>query len=159
LPLDLIATKETLASERIGQTDRIVFSSLRINFMRSARSPRGTYTFHPVIRDGSIAPITGEKAPTEQQSGGSGVRTEQEVMLVHVTSTFGASGSPVFLRRGPRVRGSTFAVGTQPVLLGVMHGLHAENSGVAIVFPAWRLREILDLEMLKVRIAQLWAEK
>jgi len=35
--------------------------------------------------------------------------------------------------------------------------MYAENSGIAIVFPSWRLLEILDREDLKKRIEELAA--
>jgi hypothetical protein len=61
----------------------------------------------------------------------------------------------------------------KPWLLGVMHGfypalprelisietgstaLFAENSGIAIVFPSWRLVEILEHEDVKKRIDEI----
>lgn len=168
LPLDFVATKETFVSQQITQTDRVIFPSLLVNFMGLARN-------YPVIRDGSIALVPDEAVPMRYDLAGSVVETKQEVLLVDATSIPGASGSPVFLWPGPRVKGGTFTLGgNRPTLLGVMHGFYpalprnltkietaevremfAENSGIAIVFPAWRLREILDLKDLRARIAEL----
>lgn len=170
IPLDLIATKESFKSESIKQTDRIIFPSLLVNFMGSARN-------YPVIRDGTIALIPGEKVPLRFQSGDVVVQTQQEIILIDATSVPGASGSPIFLWPGPRIKANAFAVGgTRPLLLGIMHGfypaapreliqvetsearqMYAENSGIAIVFPSWRLREILELAQLKERIEKITA--
>ncbi len=54
IPIDLIATKKTFDENAIRQTDRVIFPSLLINFMGSAQN-------YPVIRDGSIALIPGER--------------------------------------------------------------------------------------------------
>jgi len=100
------------------------------------------------------------------------VRTEQRVILIDATSIPGASGSPVFLGPGVRAeRGSQSLFATRPWLLGVMHGFYtappreldgiqvstvvpafAENSGIAIVFPSWRLLEILERDDVVKRI-------
>jgi hypothetical protein len=168
LPLDLIPTKETFKSEDVKQTDRIIFPSLLVNFMGSERN-------YPVVRDGTIALIPEEKVPLSCEAGNTIVQTEQEVIFIDAISVPGASGSPIFLWPGPRIKANAFAIGgTRPLLLGVMHGfypaaprelikveasevreMYAENSGIAIAFPSWRLREILELESLKERIDQI----
>ncbi|MBU2498381.1 MAG: serine protease [Proteobacteria bacterium] len=168
LPLTIIASKEDFSSEGIQPTDRIIFPSLLVNFMGSERN-------YPVTRDGTIALIPEEKVPLRYQSGVSIVQTEQEVILVDAISIPGASGSPIFLWPGPRIKRNAFSIGgTRPLLLGVMHGfypavprelieiktsdvrqMYAENSGIAIVFPSWRLREIFEQKNLKKRIDEI----
>ena len=168
LPIDLIATKDVIQKEEIRQTDRIIFPALLINFFGSARN-------YPVTRDGSIALIPGEAVPMKYRVGSKEIITKQEVLLLDATSVPGASGSPIFLWPGPRIKGKSFTLGgNKPYLLGVMHGfyqaaprdllevevantsqMYAENSGIAIVFPSWRLREILDLPDLTDRISKL----
>lgn len=168
LPLDLVVTKETFTTEQIAQTDRVIFPSLLVNFMGLARN-------YPVMRNGSIALVPEEEVPMRYELAGSVVETKQEVILVDATSIPGASGSPVFLWPGPRVKGGAFTLGgTRPILLGVMHGFYpslprdllkietsearqmfAENSGIAIVFPSWRLREILELKELQARMGEI----
>lgn len=168
LSLDLIATKGIFESEEIRQTDRIIFPSLLINFVGSARN-------YPVMRDGTVALIPDEKVPLRYKVGSREIVTQQEVILLDATSVPGASGAPIFLGPGPRIKGNAFALGgNKPYLLGVMHGfyhaaprelidihitktasMYAENSGIAIVCPSWRLREILDLPELKNRIVEL----
>jgi hypothetical protein len=168
VPLDLVASREIFASQQIQSTDRVIWPGLLINFMGSARN-------FPVVRNGSIALIPDEPVPMGYTVGSRTVETKQEVILVDGTAVPGASGSPVFLWPGPRLQGGTFSVGgTQPYVLGVLHGFYpalpreileinvartarmfAENSGVAIVFPAWRLREILESPELRTRIQEL----
>jgi len=73
------------------------------------------------------------------------------------------------------LKGGAFTVGgTQPWLLGIMHGFYpalprelvgiqtsrvvpgfAENSGIAITFPSWRLLEILERDEVAKRIRKL----
>ena len=168
LPLDLIAAKSTFKSEQIRPTDRVIFPALLVNFMGLSRN-------YPVIRDGSIALVPDENVPMKYRVAGRVITTAQELILIDATSIPGASGAPVFLWPGPRFRGNTFAIGgTRPLLLGVMHGFYPalprelvrvetsearemfqENSGIAIVFPAWRLNEILELPELRHRILSL----
>lgn len=167
-PLDLIATKETFKENAIRQTDRVIFPSLLINFMGSAQN-------YPVIRDGSIALLPEEKVPMKYDVGSKEIITKQEIILVDATSIPGASGSPIFLWPGPRLKGNTYQMGgTKPYLLGIMHGfypaipreildvqtsdmkkMYAENSGVAIIFPSWKLHDILESKGLKERIQEI----
>lgn len=168
LDIGLIATKETFKSEQIRQTDRVVFPALLINFIGSARN-------YPVVRDGTIALIPDEKVPLKYEVGSKKIMTQQDVILLDATSVPGASGCPIFLWPGPRIKGNAFALGgNRPYLLGVMHGfypaaprelidiqiakvtqVYCENSGIAIVFPSWRLKEILDLPQLRERMREL----
>jgi len=107
--------------------------------------------------------------------GNAAVETRQELILIEGTAVPGASGRPVFLWSGPRVVGPAFnSVGTKPYVLGVLHGfypashrqvleinltktvtMYGENSGVAIIFPSWRLREIIEFPQVKLRFEQL----
>ena len=169
VPVALIASRQTYAEEEITPTDRIIFPCLLVNFMGTARN-------YPVVRDGSIALIPDESVPLEYLVGARRVRTNQQVVLIDATSIPGASGSPVFLWPGPRVKGRTFTVGgVRPWLLGIMHGFYpalprevvqvqqtatvvpgfAENSGIAIVFPSWRLLEILERDEVAERLDEL----
>jgi len=168
LPFDLIASKTTFDEEKIRQTDRIMFPSLLINFM-------GTSMNYPVFRDGTIALIPEEKVPLRYMVGSKEINTQQEIILVDATSIQGASGSPVFLRPGPRLKGNTFNLGeSKAYLIGVMHGfypatprkileietsktqdMYAENSGIAIIFPSWKLQDILQNQSFIGRMNQI----
>jgi len=164
-PRNLIATLEVVKTEEIAQGDRVVFPALLVNFVGSAKN-------YPVLRNGAIALMPEEKVPMQYLIGSRVVRTQQEVLLLDATSIPGASGAPIFLWPGPRNKGNTLMLGGgSPYLLGVMHGfypaaprelvevhtagstqMYAENSGIAIAFPSWRLHEILEREDLRKRI-------
>jgi hypothetical protein len=167
-PVDMIATKKMFEDDAIRQTDRVIFPSLLVNFLGSAKN-------YPVIRDGSIALIPSEKVPMKYKVGSREIITEQEVILVDATSIPGASGSPVFLWPGPRQKGNSYQMGgTKPYLLGIMHGfypavpreilevqtsdtkkMYSENSGVAIIFPSWKLRDIFESGAFKNRMQEI----
>lgn len=158
VPYDLVATKQVFEEQNIQPTDRIVFPSLLLNFIGTGRN-------YPVTRNGAIALIPDEKVPVKFKVGVREIASEQNVLLVNATSMPGASGSPVLLDPGPRAKGNTFNFGTKPYLLGVMPGFYPatprelvnvetteakqmfqENSGIAIVFPSWRIHEIMESE-------------
>jgi len=168
LPLDLLASKERMASEDVKTTDRVIFPSMLVSFMGTSRN-------YPVVRDGSIALIPDELVPLKFNVGQKSIETKQQVLLIDTLAIQGASGSPVFLWPGPRLKGNAFAIGgTRPLLLGIMHAFYlaiprdisqaavstgrlsfSENAGIAIVFPAWRLLEILESKELRSRIMAL----
>jgi len=168
VPLDLIASKDMFRTESIQTTDRVILPGLLVNFMGLARN-------YPIIRSGSIALIPDEAVPMRYSVGSKTVETRQEVILIDGTAVPGESGSPVFLWPGPRLQGNTFAVGgTKPLILGILHGFYpaqarevqsvqaanskqvfAENSNIAIVFPSWRLREIIESPAVAARIGQI----
>lgn len=163
VPMDLIASRQRFKDLGIQTTDRVVLPGLLVNFMGLARN-------FPIIRNGTIAMMPDEQIPMRYPVGSKVIETRQEAILIDSTAIPGQSGSPVFLWPGPRLQGGTFAVGgTQPLVLGVLHGFYpsqprpvvtaelskqvfAENSNIAIVFPSWRLREILESTPLTVRI-------
>lgn len=120
----------------------------------------------PVVRFGNISMLPEEKV--ELEPGGH----LQEAFLVEMRSRAGFSGSPVFLvpqlgwTHGPGVPVMTYQGSPRDQTLGVVCGhfkapqqitahatgsdieLEAEiddHSGMAIVIPAWRIQEILDL--------------
>lgn len=170
IPLDLVASREVVQSEDIKQSDRVVFPCLLVNFMGQARN-------YPVLKDGSIALIPEENVAMEYVVGSRNISTRQSVIFLNAISIPGASGSPVFLLPGPRIKANAFNLGGgKPFLLGIMHGfypaaprdvieiqtsevrrLFQENSGIAIVFPSWRLREILESARVKERMRALLA--
>lgn len=111
----------------------------------------------------------------EYKVGSREIVIKQEVILVDATSIPGASGSPIFLWPGPRLKGNTYEMGgTKPYLLGIMHGfypafprkvlevqtsdtkkMYSENSGIAIIFPSWKLRDVLESKTLKDRMQEI----
>lgn len=170
IPYELIASREDFRAAQIQTTDRVVFPGLLVNFMGLARN-------YPIIRGGSIALIPDEPIPMRYASGSKMLETKQEAILIDATAVQGHSGSPVFLWPGPRLQGSTFAIGgNKPFVLGVLHGFYptvprevvtiqtdakqvfSENSNIAIVFPSWRLREIVDSGAVATRIKRILSE-
>ncbi len=170
-PRDLIATRDTVRGEDIAQGDRIVFPALLVNFVGSSRN-------YPVLRNGAIALLPEEKVSMRYAVGPRVIQTQQEVLLLEATSIPGASGAPIFLWPGPRIKNNSYVLGgVKAYLLGIMHGfypaeprelvdvqiatvterMYAENSGIAIAFPSWRLDEILRRDDLKARMDQLIA--
>ncbi len=164
-PIDRIASKKTFQDEVIHASDRIIFPFLLTKFMGSSRN-------YPVLKDGSIALIPEEKVPLEYMVGNKRINTEQELIFVNAISVPGASGSPIFLWPGPRMNGQTYTIGAYTsYLLGIMYGFYyaepstavssgivlsiAENSGVAITFPSWRLKEIIESDAVRNRINEL----
>ena len=168
VPIKLIASRDSYSDEDVKATDRVIFPSLLVNFMGTSRN-------YPVIRDGSIALIPNELVPLKYEVGSKLIETNQQVLLIDATSIQGASGSPLFLWPGPRFKGETFQLGpVQTLLLGVMHGFYpaipreiidvqvsgiipafAENSGIAIIFPSWKLLEILERNEVVERMREV----
>ena len=168
IPFNVIATKDVFTKEDIKSTDPIVFPSLLVNFMGLTRN-------YPVIRDGSIALIPEEDVPLRYQVGRDLIETKQSVILINAISIPGASGSPVFLSPVPRMKGGSYHLGgITAYLLGIMHGFYPavpraieeievstpkpffkENSGIAIIFPAWRLLEILNTTTFTKRMEEV----
>lgn len=168
IPMEMIAKKVDFTSEDIKQTDKVIFPGLLINFLGSSKN-------FPIMRDGTIALIPSEKVPISYLVGSNKVNTQQELIFLNSLSIQGLSGSPIFLWPGPRLKNGSFHIGGgRYFLLGVMHGFYpaiprevnkiettdakysySDNSGVAIVFPSWRLREIFEMDSLKKRIEEI----
>lgn len=171
LPIDFIASKKTISDEDIKPTDRILFPGLLQNFF-------GKHTNYPVVKDGSIALIPTEKVPLRVVHGNNVISTEQEVILINAISVPGFSGSPVFLAPVIRTKNNNIMLGSaKPLLLGIMSGffpseprdtikyeptdtkfLFQENSGIAIVFPSWRILEIMEQDFYKRRMEVIYKQ-
>lgn len=167
-PIADIASRDDFKTEEIKATDRIIFPSLLLNFT-------GTTKNYPVIRDGTIALIPDTKIDMKFKSGGQLIQTSQEIILLNAASFPGASGSPVFLFPGMRIKNRAINTGGgKALLLGVMHGFYpaqekevnehdvtkakysySENSGIAVMFPSYRIRELLEGNKIKQRIDKL----
>jgi len=162
LPLDYVASKEKFFQKDIGIADKVIFPSMLINFMGLTRN-------YPMTRTGFIAQIPDGKLPIKLDLGKRKINTQQEVIFLDATSIPGVSGSPIFLWPGPRAIHGNFNLGrAKPLLLGVMHGFYPaipsrreqlkyrENSGIAIIFPAWKLREIIESDAVRERMIELF---
>jgi hypothetical protein len=167
IPKDIIATKDIMADEDIKASAAVIFPGLLINFL-------GENTNHPILKDGTIALIPSETIPFRFNCGNKEINTKQDLILVNTISIPGLSGSPVFLSPHPRLKKNTYTFGGKSYLLGVMHGFfpalprqtikvettearyfYQDNSGIAIVFPAWRILEIFNTEPFQKRVTEL----
>ena len=170
-PFDGIASRDLFAKEEIKATDRVVFVSLLLNFMGTTRN-------FPVFRDGMISLIPTELVPDKYSVGSRLITTQQEFIMIDATATPGASGSPVFHWPTTRIKGGTFQAGGTAWLVGIVHAFYqapprrvaevaptsskmvfAENSGIALATPSWRLLELLGQDKLKNRVIELTKEK
>jgi len=170
VPFDLVASKADFQKEQIQTTDRVVLPGLLVNFMGFTRN-------FPIVRNGTIAMIADEPIPMVYTVGSQTIKTRQEVILIDSTAVPGQSGSPVFLWPGHRVVDGAFKLGgIKPLILGVLHGfypaqprevlaipsqarqVYSENSSVAIAFPSWRLREIIESDRVKNRLQKVIAD-
>lgn len=121
-----------------------------------------------IARFGSIAMMVDEDEPVRIGSNPDGSPKTQVAFLVDCRSLSGASGSAVLGYRLP-LRGNTLEVGSSgPVMLGIdcahlpfwtqardhPHGNRVpdvwveSNSGIAVVIPAWRILDLLNLDHL-----------
>ena len=168
VPQNYIASKEIFKNENIQETNNVKFPGLLINFLGSNQN-------YPILKDGSIALIPNEKVPMKYNVGRKEIQTNQELIFLNAISIPGLSGSPVFLWPGPRLKGNSFNIGGgSAYLIGVMHGfypaiprdtikvetseakvLFQENSGVAIIFPSYRILEIFAQDAFKKKMDEL----
>lgn len=118
IPIDLIATKETYASEYIDVADRVMIPCLLGPYP-------GVTQNYPIFRDGSIALITEEPIEFSWQLGEKMIQTRQKVIFVNATINEGFSGAPVFLWPGVRSTPKGVRFGGKPWLLGVVHGFQS----------------------------------
>jgi len=168
IPINLIAGKNDFENEKIQQTDRVIFPGLLVNFMGETKN-------FPIMKDGSIALIPSEPVSFYYKIGQQKINTSQELIFVNAIAIPGMSGSPVFLYPGMRLKGKSFSLGGGKFyLIGLIHGFyHAaprevfkvettetklfyeDNSGIALVFPSWRIKEIIERDDFKKRINEL----
>jgi len=169
VPIDYIASKEVFKNVNIQQTDSVKFPGLLVNFLGSNQN-------YPILKDGSIALIPREKVPLEYLVGNKRIQTNQEIILLNAISIPGLSGAPIFLWPGERLVNNTFDHNINKMyLIGIMHGFYpampreiqqietsgtksyfGENSGIAIVFPSYKILEIFDQQSFKKRMAELF---
>jgi len=150
IPQQIFANKETFKTQRINENDDVLFTGLYASYP-------GTKRNFPIVRHGKLALVTDERIPIDKHNPG---KTE-ELLIAEVTSFGGNSGSPVFVRVGGIREGGPPMTGYSYYLLGVMqgfftegedilfditaslHGTASQNSGLAAVIPAEKIREIL----------------
>jgi hypothetical protein len=148
---NMLLGKEELHDRAIDENDEILFTGL-FDWDPGARKN------YPIVRHGKVALIPEERVPLAR---GLNPPTA-DVYLAEVTSFGGNSGSPVFVRlggaretlKGPVLtRYSYLLLGIMkgffpeaaPLLVGskMPPGVIAQNSGIAMVVPASKIRDIL----------------
>ncbi len=168
IPSTLIASKDTFSKQDIKPSDQIVFPCLLVNFMGASKN-------YPILRNGSIALIPEEPVPITCEYGSGEFLSYQEMILIDATSIKGASGAPIFLWPGIRLKGTSFHLGGSQIwLLGIMKGfyfappqkidviptsrsipVYQENSGIALITPSWKLQDIFDSTEFQQKILTL----
>jgi hypothetical protein len=148
IPVQYLATKEVIDSNNIGPGDETLMIG---RFFNHEGRQRNT----PAVRFGNISMMPFE--PILDQYG-----FTQESYLIECRSIPGHSGSPVFTYIPPNamrpyafgwavVAKSSLSKG--PWLLGIdwchMNDKSGQNTGMAGVIPAWKILEVLNLDVLK----------
>jgi hypothetical protein len=188
-PIELIASKETFAKEKINVSDRVVIPCLMDRYP-------GVSQNYPIFRDGTIALITEEPISFTWKLGTRSIETSQTLVFVNSILNEGFSGAPVLFWPGVRSTSQGVQFGGKPWLIGIVHGFFPqhrpvvdadgdkvtitktqppvlgqtippkkllvfsqENPGTGIVFPAWQLLDILQSDVVKKRVQQLADDK
>jgi hypothetical protein len=139
---DFFVSPEIIKAEGIDESNEVFFAGLFAQFVGAKKNI-------PIVRHGKIAMMPDEPINFTY------------LFLVDVLTFGGNSGSPVFVKTGgpgddnrPRpakfyllgVMDAYFNVNSPvTVQTGTLHGLAAENTGVAAVVPAQKIEEILRL--------------
>jgi hypothetical protein len=184
-PIELIASKEIFAKEKINVSDRVMIPCLMDRFP-------GVYQNYPIFRDGTIALITEEPISFTWNLGTRRIQTSPTLVFVNSILNEGFSGAPVLFWPGVRSTSQGIQFGGKPWLIGIVHGFFPqlrpvvdadgdkvtitkiqppvpgqvippkkllvfsrENPGTGIVFPAWQLLDILQSDVVKKRVQQL----
>jgi hypothetical protein len=188
-PIELIASKEIFAKEKIDVSDRVVIPCLMEKYP-------GVTQNYPIFRDGTIALITEEPISFTWMFGTRPIKTSQTLVFINSILNEGFSGAPVLFWPGVRSTSQGIQFGGKPWLIGIVHGFFPqrrtvvdaegdkvritktqppvlgqtippkqllvfsqENPGTGIVFPAWQLLDILQSDVVKKRIQQLADEE
>lgn len=153
IPIDIFITKSKLEEYQIGPGDEAFMVGRFVNHEGRERNL-------PTVRFGNLAMLPYEKVRHPRG-------TLQEAFLVECRSLPGYSGSPVFLhplpfnsfpRKSPPPMFLGIDVGsikdTRPVLDKTTrtavnpNWIVEANTGMAYVVPAWKIQEILNMEVL-----------
>jgi hypothetical protein len=163
LPTSLLATKDTIESNRIAEGDSVLFAGFFYQFP-------GQKKIEPIVRQGILAMMPDEPLETTLHKPG-------RLYLADVHVFGGNSGAPMFVNIGGFRNGAIIA-GTAYRLLGVVSGYFFEtadfklqvattltgstlaNSGISLVVPAEELELALGSPDLKAqREAEVVREK
>ncbi len=148
IPIQMFATKEVIAQEKIGLGDEVISVGLFRPF------PGSSEVLEPIVRVGNIAMMPKTRIPND-------VFGSVEAYLVEGRSLGGLSGSPVFVRSTVNMPGLNHLGEPSQIsglgrirLLGLIHGhwdappdfsepTKPVNMGVSIIVPAEKIREVL----------------
>lgn len=151
-PLSMLATRDEVSKNNIGEGDRVMFTGLFYQFPGLAR-------FEPIVREGVLAMLPDEMLETTLNKRGN-------LYLADVHVFGGNSGSPMLIDLAGN-RNGALIIGSRYELLGVVSGFYHEdadltltiadtykttveqNSGIAMVVPADALKALLDSPSLQ----------
>lgn len=152
LPTALLLGDAAARQSNVQEGDSVLFTGLFVQMVGQSHS-------EPIVREGKIAMMPKEKIPTTLHGLG-------DVYLVDCHVFGGNSGSPMFIDLAGS-RNGNLTVGLNYRLLGVVSGYVEEtanfelqtvaayagtikaNSGIAVVVPAQKILDLLDLPELK----------
>jgi hypothetical protein len=162
-PLAMLATKDEVDKNAVGEGDRVMFTGLFYQFP-------GLTRFEPIVREGILAMMPDEQLSTT-------LRKPGNLYLADVHVFGGNSGSPLLINLAGN-RNGALMLGSRYELLGIVSGFYHEdanltltiadtykttveqNSGIAMVVPADALKALLDSPELKaVREAEIMRRK
>lgn len=150
LPVSALTTKDDFSNLQIGEGTDVFFTGLFVPYFGNDRNV-------PIFRFGRLALVSNEKIPIEEN----GRRVSLDLYLVECQSFGGNSGSPVFFYFGVDRTPGSIIIGTPDVrVAGVMKGSYqhmtpiqvvqnapvpvaAQNMGIALVVPAFLVREVI----------------
>ena len=153
VPLSLFATEETISTNNISEGDTVLFTGFFYQFP-------GLKRIQPIVRQGVLALLPNEKMQTTLNRAG-------QIYLADVHVFEGNSGSPVYVNLSGLRNGVVTARDYPYRLIGVVSGYYIEdtefnltisttvkgilpgNSGIAMIVPAYQLRDLLDIPALK----------
>lgn len=152
IPVSMIESSDAIKTDQVGAGDPVVFAGYFSSFP-------GQIRMEPIVREGVIAMLPGEKLQTT-------LHKEGHVILADLHAFHGNSGSPVFVNLGGFRHGSVTA-GEKYILLGILSGYYPEsaqysvpaasvltgevhdNSGIAAIVPAEELMNLLNTPELQ----------
>jgi hypothetical protein len=152
IPASLFATEKDITSLAVEPGDPVVFAGYFYQFPGQTR-------IEPIVRQGVLAMMPGEKIKTTLQKPG-------QLYLADAHAFHGNSGSPLFVNLSGSRNGSIL-VGEKYLLVGVISGYYPEggsfsvpaatvltgevhdNSGIATVVPAKELLQLLNSNELQ----------
>jgi hypothetical protein len=154
IPTSIFATRDIVEQQHVAEGDAVLFTGYFYQFP-------GMKKFQPILREGVLAMIPDEPMETTLKKPGSLYLAE-----VHVFG--GNSGSPLIVNLGG-LRNGAISAGYDYRLLGIVSGYYHEdanltltvattykgkleqNSGISMIVPVDKLKELLDSPALQAQ--------